>query len=94
MNEHELKAVKAVEEFCESELGDLSYFEGWKVVETESHYDDVYVDFEVRDTTLSFMVNNHTGKLSIDTTGEGSWCEIATYDWTVKYFWWALLSWD
>ncbi len=98
MNEHELTAAKAVEDFCKSELSDYGHFEGWKVVETEHHNNQVFVDVDVRNTTLRFRVTLGTGnpedcKLEIDMS-EDAWTEIETFTWKVKYFWMALLSWD
>ncbi len=95
MIEHELTAAKAVEEFCKEELSDYSYFNDWKVVETESHGGTVFVDVEIRDQTVRFKVGSGMGnpedcKLEVD-MAEDSWQTVETYSWKVKYFWIALL---
>jgi len=91
MSENEIKAVKAVEAFLETELSDYSYFKGWKVIGTEDDGDKVYVDAKIRDQELRFKVENFDGdieqcKISIEMYEE-IWESIVTYDWRVKYFW-------
>jgi len=98
MNEHELTAAEAVKDFLKSELSDFSYFKGWKIIETEYYSNEVYVDVDIRDTTVRFKVEIGEGNpddcnLFVE-LGEDCWNEICTYNWKVKYFWMALLDWD
>jgi len=88
MIENEIAAIKIVEEFLKNELDDYSYFNGWKVEESEESGDSIYVETSLG---VSFKIKDKTLFVEL---GEGSWQEIVTYDWTVKYFWMALLSWD
>jgi len=93
MTEIEIKAVKVVEEIVSDELDDYSYFEGWKVIEAEERDDEtvsVYVEVP-NGNDLHFMVDRDAVEIEI---GEDCWYSIVTYDWRVKYFWMALLSWD
>ena len=40
---------------------------------------------------LTFIVKSDDVEIEL---GEDCWYSIVTYDWRVKYFWMALLSWD
>ena len=93
MNEIEIKAVGVVEEIVSDELDGYSYFEGWRVVEAEERDDgEVRVEVEVPNGNyLTFIVKSDDVEIEL---GEDCWYSIVTYDWRVKYFWMALLSWD
>jgi len=102
MNEQELIAAQAVKDFLSEELDEFDYFKNRKIVETEISGDKIYVTAEVRNTSLYFKVkpgpdpatDPEEYKISIDTTGDDSYMETKTFDWTIKYFWMALLGWD
>lgn len=101
-------AEQAVTLFLKSEVGDYSHFEDWKI-DFLDEYDGestfiVHVDFKERSRCLEFKVD--TSKITLDEDGddytgkievciyEDNYEPVNTYDWTVKYFWMALLKWD
>lgn len=101
-------AEKAVCLFLNSEVGDYSHFENWKITSINQHDGDnvftLEVDWPDRKRGLEFKVD--ASNISIDEDGEGYSGDIEVcmyediyevtriYDWTVKYFWQALLRWD
>ena len=88
MTKNEIAAIKIVEEFLKDELDDYSCFNGWKIEESEESGNNIYVETSLG---VSFKVKDKTLFVEL---GEDCWQEVVTYDWTVKYFWMALLSWD
>lgn len=90
-----LKHYERLKEFLDNELGDYPYFsfeidfeedmDGWeyyiaKVTTTDEKEGNVYFRLD---------------KESIEVRRtEDAYEKVETFDWTVKYFWMALLSWD
>jgi hypothetical protein len=99
---------KSVTIFLNSEVGDYSHFENWEIKDIhEFDGKDIFtvcVDWPDRKRSVEFKVD--VSQISIDEcdddyTGDIEVCmyedhyEVTrTYDYTVKYFWQALLRWD
>lgn len=98
-----LKGYEKVKELIENELSDYSYFKTKNL-----EWNDCYGDYDESDEeehykieiyghdeylkTLCFNYNTKTEQIEIE-IGEDSWYQIETYDYTIKYFWMALLKW-
>ena len=87
--------MSKIKELLENELSDYSFwqysepevieeYDGWKYYQIE------IFDHTTKTKTLYFRENYE--KLQIDLS-EDSWYDIEYFDWTVKYFWMALLNW-
>ena len=90
-----MKHYKKIEEMLESELGDYSYFK-WELNYDEDYDEYEYYTVEIKTTdertkTLKFRVDDKVIEIEM---GEDHWNETITFDFRVKYFWMALLSWD
>jgi len=87
--------MNKVREFLKNELEDYSFWEYKEPELTESYKGWDYYTVEVFDNstkTKYLYFRENKDKLEIELS-EGSWYEIAYFEWTVKYFWMALLNW-
>lgn len=108
--ELEHKAIEIVQEFLDGELGDYSHFKyklddsevsgkevrvNYNVTTSSSpdSYNGLYFNVIFKDEDNIKDEEEATITLEID-LGEDNWQEIRSYDWQVKYFWMALLSWE
>jgi len=90
-----MKHKHLLEEFLEEEIGEYSYF----TIET-IELDEEYKDIEYY--SVKITGGNNTKYISFKLDGkkievelsEGSYHEVCTYEYTVKYFWMCLLNWD
>lgn len=92
-----MKYHDKLKEFLDSELGDLPYFEKYEISLTEEHNSKEYFDVEIttqdkKTKTLRFRVDSKD--IEVDLNDEGDYTVCKDFDWTVKYFWMSLLSWD
>jgi len=92
-----MKHYKKLDDFLKAELDDYSYFK-WEInfVEVEDEEEYYTVDFKTADAklpdkTLRFKVT--TNGIEIDAS-EDNWEKVNNWDYHVKYFWMALLSWE
>lgn len=95
LNSMQENHISKIEEFLDEELGQNSWFE-YEISEVDS--DDSETSFEVKFTTGEkgtkyIQMKTDGEKIEID-MNEDSWEEIASHNWTVKYFWMALLNWS
>ena len=80
-----------LKELINQELGDYSYFEGWRVELYEEYENYNYYYLYVKNSNARFKVWDD--KIEVELS-EGVFEEIEHFDWTIKYFWMAILSWD
>lgn len=93
-----MKGYKAIEELITSELEDYSYFTEWELHLQEEYNDKEYYFVNIkamdgREKILNFRTSDDGKKVEIEVS-EDCYHEVTTYDFRVKYFWIALLSWD
>lgn len=110
MKNLEIKAANIIKDFVESELGEYSHFKYELEDTSFGDDNQVYVEYEIktdshspRTKTISFKVTFNDSTIEepeeTDVTievdlYEGNWQETKTYNFQVKYFWMALLTWD
>lgn len=105
MNENEIKAIDVVNNFLDHEIEDYSYYnDGRKITESEDCEGYVYVCWQSDKVSGKFRIkieelkklngSDNVGNIEIevcideeDRYEATKWC-----DWTVKYFWMALLN--
>ncbi len=99
-----MKWYKKIEEIIEGELSDYSYFAKYEIHHNqdysndpdEEYYDvDIWIlgdeEKEYPTKTLNFRVTEDETEIEL---GEDSWQKFTDYDYRIKYFWMALLSWE
>lgn len=96
-----MKHYKKIEELVEGELEDYSYFKKWELHHEEDYddYEFYKVDIWIRGDeekeyptkTLSFKIDDKDIYIEL---GEDSYQKICDFEYTIKYFWMALLNWD
>lgn len=80
-------------ELLESELDEYPFFEGWSFSLAEIFDGWEYYDVQIRCANHSYLLRTNGDRIQVQ-YGEDSWEDIRTYDWTIKYFWMTILSWD
>lgn len=92
-----MKHKHLIEEFLNEELGDYSYFtiEHIELEDSDEESDIEYYSVKITGGNntqyLSFKVDGI--KIEVELS-ENSWYEVCTYEYTIKYFWMALLRWE
>lgn len=86
-----MKKYDKLKELVEKELSEYSYFEGWDIKFEEEYKDYEYYNLETKMNDVHFRVSDD--KIEVELS-EDSYYEIKYFDWTIKYFWMAILSWD
>ena len=90
-----MKHKHLLEDLLNEELGDYSYFTVESVECEDSDENIEYYSVKItggkHTQYLSFKVDGI--KIEVE-LGENSWYEVCTYEYTIKYFWMALLKWE
>ena len=91
-----MKYFNKVEELIHGEIGDYSYYADNYKIEFDDNGDEEYESYnltiEPGDEKI-FCVSLRAKEDCIEVeVGEDCWYEVKDYDWTIKYFWIALLS--
>ena len=91
-----MKYLTKVEELVNGEIGDYSYYADNSEIETvdsdEGDYEYYELTIDANDDKI-FCVTLRAKEDCIEVeVGEDIWYEVKDYDWTIKYFWIALLS--
>lgn len=91
-----MKHIDKLQELLSDELDDYGYFN-----KREIHFDEEYNGYEYysvdikttddRSKTIRFRFSDDSNEISL---GEDTWQEFEDYDYRIKYFWMALLSWE
>lgn len=86
-----MKRYDKLKELIENELGDYSYFEGWEI---ELEYQEKEYDvFTLNNRCNDARFRVWDDKIEVE-LGEDSYYKVEYYEYTIKYFWQAILSWD
>ena len=93
-----MKGYKKIEEVLHSEFDDYSYFEKWEIHFDDEHDDKEWYHVDInssdnKERTLYFKTIENGNKIEVE-IGEDCYYEFETFDYRIKYFWMALLSWD
>ena len=91
---------KYVAEIVDEEIGEMPYFDDRKIVEKYEDATHEYFTLKIpngRDVEFrveKFIVGG-INVVSVDVGVEDEvWETVSAYDFSIKYFWWAILSWD
>ena len=91
-----MKYKQLLVDFLNEELEDYSYFTV-EVIELDDSSNDETEYYTVKITggsNTKYVSFRLDGKLIEVELGEDSWYEVCTYEYTIKYFWMALLKWE
>lgn len=93
-----MKHIDRLKEILESELGDYSGYFDYNIEFDERGNSDETVEFytvhvqgiDDNRKSLEFAITDDKVEIELS---EDSWYEIEHFNWTIKYFWMALLRW-
>lgn len=92
-----MKGYEKVKELVEGELDDYSFFSIKNIEMYDDYKEEEYYRVEIetnrdKKITLHLKYNIENDKISVE-LGEDTYEEVKSYDYTIKYFWMALLEW-
>ena len=91
-----MKYISKLQEFLESELSDYSYF-SYEIKFDEENQDYEYYNVEINTldkTKKQLIFRVFKESLAVQMYDDGDYQITASHNFTAKYFWMALLSWD
>lgn len=95
-----MKRIEDLQKLIYGELEDYSYFDNWEIHYNETFAGNEYysLDLKANDEyvkTIRFRCSIENGNSAIEVClGEDHWYETKDYNYTIKYFWMAVLNWD
>jgi len=89
-----MKHKELLVDFLNEELEDYSYFTVESIDLDDEHQNSEYYNVKITGGDhIKYVSFKLDGKKIEVELGEDSWYEVCTYEYTVKYFWMALLKW-
>lgn len=88
-----MKYNDRIQEFLDSELGEIPFFEGYSFKMVEEYNGWEFYSVTIRDTEFSYLFRINDKALQVD-MHEDTWEDCEFYNWNVKYFWMSILDWN
>lgn len=97
-----MKHIEEIQELIHGELDDYSFFEGWELHFDEDYEGAEYYTLSLKTPTkkdIKFKIEEETSgktgtKMYVRLGDDSWWEEVTTYNFLVKHFWMAVLSWE